>query len=261
MAVIPTLEWINANKMDETETGFEKLKVRRENLSEQVADQVQQLIVQGGLKPGDRLPSERVLGEQIGVSRTVIREAIKALQERGLLKAIDGSGHYVSKMKPEIVAQSISLFMTLHERPFRDLLEVRKSLEVEIAGLASERANDEEIDELDDVLEEMRRRLPKIDSSIKDMEEFVEADLLFHQILAQASKNSLLPLLLTPVTDLLLEFSRKASTLPGAAESAVRYHQNLLDCVRKKDIQRCREVMYEHMSNAEEYVDVIEKQH
>lgn len=244
--------------MDNSETGLGKLKVRREKLSEQVAEQIQQLIVQGGLKPGDRLPSERVLGEQIGVSRTVIREAIKALQERGLIKAIDGSGHYVSKMKPEIVAQSISLFMKVHKHAFRDLLEVRKSLEVEIAGLAADRANNEEIKELVDVLKEMRRRLPKIHSSIEDMEEFVQADLLFHQILAQASKNSLLPLLLTPVTDLLLEFSRKASTVSGAGESAVNFHQDILECVRKKDSLRCREVMHEHMSNAEQYLFILE---
>lgn len=244
--------------MDNLDTGFEKIEVRRVKLPEQVAEQIQQRIVQGGLKPGDRLPSERVLGEQIGVSRTVIRESIKSLQERGLLKAINGRGHYVLKMKPEIVAHSIGLFMKIHKHAFRDLLEVRKSLEVEIAGLAADRADDEEITELVGVLKEMRRRLPKIHASIEDMEEFIQADLLFHQVLAQASKNALLPLLLTPVTDMLLEFSRKASTLPGAAESAVNFHQTILECVRKKDTQRCREVMHEHLSSAEECLIVIE---
>jgi len=241
-----------------TPIGLEKLQIRRDKLPEQVAEQIQELIIQGGLKPGDRLPPERILGEQIGVSRTVIREAIKALQERGLIRAITGSGHYVSKMTPEIVAQSIGLFMKIHKHAFRDLMEVRKSLEVEIAGLAAERATDIEIGELKDVLSGMKRVSPNILSSAKLMEEFVQADLLFHQIMAQASKNSILPLLLSPVTDLLLEFSRKTSTLPGAAEKAVEFHKSILDCICRRDSLGCREVMSRHMASASEYLSSLE---
>ena len=82
---------------------LETLQIRRESLSEQVAEKIQQFIIQGHLRPGDRLPPERELGEQLGVSRTVIREATKQLQERGLVKVLTGSGTYVSKIEPEAI--------------------------------------------------------------------------------------------------------------------------------------------------------------
>ncbi len=234
---------------------LETLQVRRESLSEQVAEKIQQFIIQGQLRPGDRLPPERELGEQLGVSRTVIREATKQLQERGLLKVLTGSGTYVSKIDPAAISQSISLLMWGHGHAFHDLLEIRQMLEVEIAGHAAERATEDDIQQLEGALEQMAAALPDVHQDAAGLEKFVQADLLFHQILARASKNSLLPLLLAPITELLLEFSRQASSLQGAPENAIHFHKTLLQVIRSRDSQLCRAVMRDHLSNAEKFLD------
>src|SRR5258706_1980367 len=196
----------------------EIVQVRRESLSVQAAEQIQQFIIRGELRPGDRLPPERELSEQLGVSRTVVREATKLLQERGLVKVLTGSGSFVSKVESSAISQSISLFMWGHGHAFHDLLEIRKMFEVEIAGLAAERATAEEVRELEAALAQMSAGA---EAGTAGLEKFVLADLLFHHVLAKASKNSLLPLLLAPINDLLLEVSRHASSLPGAPASAI----------------------------------------
>jgi GntR family transcriptional repressor for pyruvate dehydrogenase complex len=229
----------------------EIVQVRRESLSVQAAGQIQQFIIRGELRPGDRLPPERELSEQLGVSRTVVREATKLLQERGLVKVLTGSGSFVSKVESSAISQSISLFMWGHGHAFHDLLEIRKMFEVEIAGLAAERATPEEVRELEAALAQMSAGA---DAGTAGLEKFVLADLLFHHILAKASKNSLLPLLLAPINDLLLEFSRQASSLPGAPASAIHFHDTLLQGIRARDSQHCRGVMREHLNEAENFL-------
>jgi GntR family transcriptional repressor for pyruvate dehydrogenase complex len=238
--------------------GLQSFQVSRLKLSDQVAEQIQHVIVNGGLRPGDKLPSERELGEQLGVSRTVVREATKALQERGLVKILTGSGTYVSEVESDVVTQSIELYVRGRKHKYRDLLEIRKTLEVEIAGLAAERATEEDIERLGVVLERMQEAFPTAQTDAESLEEFVLADMQFHQYLAQASHNSLLPLLLTPIADLLLEFSRKASSLPSAPQSAHRYHKAILECVRSGDSEKCRDVMREHISSTEDFIEQLE---
>ncbi len=237
-------------------TDLDTIQVRRERLSEQVAEQIQR-IIQDKLKEGDRLPPERDLAEKFGVSRVVIREATKVLQERGLVKVLTGSGTYVTRVEPQVVSQSIGLFVRGNKPSFRDLLEIRRMLEVEIAGLAADRANEDDIHQLEVMVNEMQAVLPDICSSKDKMEEFVKADLCFHQNLAKASHNFLLPTLLSPITDLLLEFSRRASSFPGAPERATSFHQTILVCIRSKDEKKARDVMRSHLSSTEEFLDLM----
>jgi GntR family transcriptional repressor for pyruvate dehydrogenase complex len=233
-----------------------EIQVSRDLLFEQVADQIQNIIVKGGLVPGDRLPPERELAEQLHVSRTVIREAVKALQERGLVRVLRGSGTYVSRVEPDTIAQSITLYMHSHQGSLRDLVEIRCPLEIEIAGLAAEMATDEDIELLESSLREMEEALPQLTSTPHALEQFVQADMIFHHALARATKNVLLPVLLTPITDLLLEFRRKASDKAGAAEDAIYYHRAMLDAIRRRDGLACRELMRKHLYRAEQWTGV-----
>lgn len=235
---------------------LKSLEITREKLYEQIAKQIQEMIVQGGVIPGEKLPPERELAKDLGVSRTVVREAIKALQERGLVRVLTGSGTYVTKVPPDVVAQSMALYVAAHKHAFHDLMQIRQLLEVEIAGLAAERATEEDIQRLESALTEMHEALPQAGDKEGSLEQFTQADILFHQSLARASKNSLYPILLIPILDLLFEFIQRASRRSEGPVSAIAFHQAILDCVRNGDPIGCREAMREHLRSAAEYFEL-----
>ena len=139
--------------------GFGRQVERAARLSDKVAEAMLETILRRGLRPGTALPSERELGEQYGVSRTVIREAVRALTSRGVIDARAGRGLTVSQVAADAVSSSMRLYLHgLEELPYAKIHEVRVGIETQIAGLAAERATDEEIAELRGMLEDMRVR-------------------------------------------------------------------------------------------------------
>jgi|DewCreStandDraft_2_1066082.scaffolds.fasta_scaffold03779_2 GntR family transcriptional repressor for pyruvate dehydrogenase complex len=218
---------------------------RAPKLSDLVAQQLKQLLLARRFKPGDRLPSERELAEHFGVSRTVVREAIRSLAAAGLLKVQSGSGTRVRVPSSEAVAESMTLLLRLRSGQFdyHKVIEVRRMLEVEIAGLAALRRTEEDLERLEAILERARSRLD-------DPDTFVETDLKFHAALAQATQNELFSVLLASVADILAEGRRLALRVPGTPMRALVYHTHILDAVRAGDVARAREAMDRHMDEA-----------
>ena len=137
-------------------------------------------------RPGDPLPSERELGEQYGVSRTVIREAVRALTSRGVIDARAGRGLTVAKVAPETVSASMQLYLHGQDQiPYAKIHEVRTGIEIQIAGYAAERATDEEIEELS----QLNEALNQADES--DHEQLSILDVEFHRAIARMTHNEL----------------------------------------------------------------------
>lgn len=218
---------------------------QREKLSDLVVDQLIKLIQDGALKLGDRLPPERELAENFGVSRTVIRESIRSLVAKGLLEVRAGSGAVVSIPDPSLVAESMGMIMRLRAEGdlFPQIFEVRNLLEVEIAGLAAKRATPEDIR----VLEENYERMTQ-DCGIQ---ETAECDVEFHAAIAQATHNGLYPIILDSVIDVLLEVRNMALSIPGAKEEALDFHREIIDCIKVKDVEGARKVMAAHIQSGE----------
>lgn len=220
--------------------------LNRERLYQQIADKILEFVVEKRLKPGDRLPAERELATVMKVSRTVIREAVRVLGARGVLEVRPGAGTFVAAPTTEEASSAIGLL--LRRRDERDsvamLHEVRRTLEVELAGLAAERASEE------DVLA-MARAIEGMDAAADDAEEFVEHDLAFHSALAGATHNDLFSLLLSPITDLLLEFRLVAyeHDRPGAVRGGLRHHRRILECIRTHNADGARQAMREHLDH------------
>ena len=118
--------------------------------ADRVADQLEALILDNTLRSGERLPTENELARQYGVSRTVIREAVRSLAAKGLVQVTQGSGMVVRGMTNELASQSISSVLKQNARrvDVEKLLEVRRMLEIEIAGLAAERRTEADLDAL-----------------------------------------------------------------------------------------------------------------
>src|SRR2546423_4111948 len=144
------------------ETALFDQVTREPRLSDKVADMMLDTILSRRLAVGDRLPSERELGEQFGVSRTVVREAVRALVAKGVIEVRSGSGLRVAAVDAAAVSESMSLFMHGGGIEFEKVHEVRAVLEVHIAGLAAERATDDDIARLREVHERMQREAGEV---------------------------------------------------------------------------------------------------
>lgn len=211
---------------------------KSKRLYEEVVNQIIDLVRQKQLQPGDRLPSERELADELGVSRTVLREAIKTLQERELVEVRHGSGMYIRNPSVETIAKSVSLVVWMEPTRYFQLMDVREYLEVEIAGRLAESATEEDLQEMSQAIERMWQLLdsPK---------EFSQQDVAFHMAFYKATKNDVLLTIMQPITELLVEAMELTFVSPGSAEMSLRRHEQLLEYIRAGDAQAARRTMRE----------------
>lgn len=217
---------------------------RQPRLSDKVASLMLDTILSRRLRPGDRLPSERELGGQFGVSRTVIREAVRALVAKGVIEVRSGSGLRVAAVEASAVRESMSLFLHGATLDYEKVHEVRKMLEVHIAGLAAERATDDDLGKLTAACEAM-------EDVIDDVEEASLRDLEFHRVIARATHNELYLVLMDSIGESLIEV-RRENLGGGSAADTIDLHRRILDGIVAHDADRARTAMSEHLDNVEE---------
>jgi len=219
---------------------------RKDKLSEQVAEKIKQLILSRQIQPGERLPTERELGESFQVSRTVIREAITALEARGLVESQTGSGTYVRALKAGDVSDSLGLFLTTQDQEFtfESLMEVRRVLEIQVVRLIVERATKEDIHKLESILQNMCK-------STGDIDIFSDWDLEFHLSLAEVSGNPLFSVMLEPLTEILFDLIWTGTSAPGAAEEACDFHRKILEFIKSHDVEQAVDAMRAHLDQSQ----------
>ena len=215
--------------------------VRSSRLYEQIVQQVEESIQKGQLKPGDQLPPERELAEQFGVSCTAVREAVKALREKGLVEAYPGRGTFITDGTSYTIRQSLDRMMRSGNEGFAFLAEVRQILEPEIAALATTRADDE-------ALEAMRKQVEIMDTAKEDPEAFIEADLDFHLALAEAAANPIILSLIDSIVGLLREQRMGIFQVEGGPERGQYHHKKILQAVEHRDAAGAREAMKAHLT-------------
>ncbi len=229
--------------------------LQRDNLYKQVADRIQELIISESLRPGDKLPGERELAERMGVSRTVVREAIRVLSVRGLVKTKSGCGSYVRALEASDLSAPMALFFKLKSSQtlLRDVYDVRRMIEVEVAGLAAARATEDDLEAIQETIDAMS-------AAAHNSEQFVQLDLDFHMALAAAAHNDLLSMLLYPITDLWQEVIRISYQIPDAVQDALLYHRNILERIRARDVDGAKRAMQAHIEHSREMVELVSKE-
>ncbi len=229
---------------DSAQTTFSRIR-REPRLSDRVAALLLDTIVARGLQPGDRLPSERELGEQFGVSRTVIREAVRALAAKGVIEVRTGSGLRVAAVDASAVSESIGLYLRGGTVEYPKVHEVRRLLEVEIAGLAAQRARDSDV-------ARMRKLCQQMEAALDVVERASRLDLAFHRAIARATSNELYLLLLDSIGEALLEV-RRNNLQTGAAPQTVRAHREIVDRIAAGDAAGARRAMADHLDHVERH--------
>ena len=226
--------------------------LQRDKLYKQVADQIEEWIVADSLKPGERLPGERELAERMGVSRTVVREAIRVLSVQGLVRVKPGCGTYVQQLSAKSAAASVELFLKLRRSPesFKDIHEVRRMMEVEAAGLAARRATEQDLSSLKAALDGMV-------AYQETPERYVEYDLEFHVALATASHNELFGVLFAPVAGPVEDIVQISFHEPGAVKGGLIHHRNIFDQVIRRDPDGAPQAMRDHLLHAQNLVETV----
>jgi len=215
--------------------------VRTSRLYEQIVQQIEESIVKGSLKAGDQLPAERELAQRFGVSRTAVREAVKALREKGLVEAYSGRGTFITDGTTQAVRQSLDLMVKIGQpEGSTHLAEVRAILEPEIAALAAVRIQEPE-------LATMREAVAAMDEAGQDAEAYIEADLDFHLALAEGACNPLILSLLDSIVGLLREQRLRIFKVPGGPARGQVHHKQILDAVEHHDAEKAREAMRAHL--------------
>jgi GntR family transcriptional repressor for pyruvate dehydrogenase complex len=219
---------------------YQRVRVSKGALPDQVARQVVDLITARRLEVGSRLPSLDELTGYLGVSRTAVREAIKLLDAWGVVTVKHGVGTFVTQPTGHALTVPFKVHVERGGESIRDLLQVREVLEPGIAAIAAKHARPEHI-------AEMEQALHKMDEALNDPDQFNEADLAFHMALAKATENDLFLLMIHPVVDLFLELFNVAHQVVGAAARGRAFHQVILEHVRTGDAEKAREAMHAHI--------------
>ena len=220
--------------------------IQASRLYEQIVQQIEESILKGELSEGSQLPAERDLARQFGVSRTAVREAIKALQEKGLVDALPGRGTFVTNGDTSPMRRSLDRIIKSGETDGWDyLVEVREILEPEIAALAAMRATEQDLSNLRDAVTVM-------DRAARDSDAYIEADLDFHLALAEAAGNPIVLSLIDSIVGLLREQRLQIFRTGGGPERGQFHHRRILDAVARHDPQGARAAMQAHLSQVRE---------
>lgn len=215
--------------------------IKVESPVDKIIRQLKQLISSGQLKPGDRLPAERILAERLGVGRGYVREAIMKLEFFGLLKTSPQSGTYVAGLSIKILDSLLSDVINLNKDDFGALIEARYYMELNAVKLAAERRTDADIAELECALLDHEKK------AANGLDAF-EEDMIFHMKIAAATKNQVIEsMMLIVVPDLIRTIVEKKVCGADRSSRAVPEHKNILDSIILGDIEAAEAAMKIHL--------------
>lgn len=223
-------------------------------LYEQIAASIRGRIVSGELHQGDRLPNERDIAVGYGVSRNVVREAIRALAKDGLVSVRQGSGTYVADGTSYALGDSFELALSIGglAHNLAHLVEIRQIIEPTVAGLAAERAGPVEIAEL-------RAEVAAMEGAFEDVETFIAADHRFHVAIAKSTRNHLVPMILFPIVDVLNEQRKRLFFVEKSARSAQAFHHLILDAIERHDAAAAIDAMRGHLGQVSSDISTLAK--
>jgi GntR family transcriptional regulator, transcriptional repressor for pyruvate dehydrogenase complex len=222
-------------------------QVRKTKVYHEIVDQIRELISAGRIKPGDRLPPERELAELFKASRNSVRDAIRVLEQMGLIESRQGDGTYVRSVSAEDLAEPLALMLLQSRTQMRELWEVRRVLEPSLAEFAASRITDEELDELETILEAQRR---KVESGSTALEE----DIAFHYGIAEAARNTVMLRTLDTLVDLLRQSRERSLQQHDRPAYSLAGHVRILAALRRRDPEGARAEMLRHLREVEERV-------
>jgi GntR family transcriptional repressor for pyruvate dehydrogenase complex len=218
--------------------------IKRARVHEQVIRQLQNLMHEGKLQPGDRLPPERELAQRFGVSRVAIRQALSVLQATGLVESRIGDGTF-ARNSAELTVTVLASVMPGPQGTVGEQVELRRIIEPQVAELAALRANKADMAELNRCLEAQQT---KFRAGLS----FVDEDAALHLAIARATKNHLLVRMIEGIHELLRDSRNKSLDTALGRQKSLQGHQRVIDAIQRKDAAAARKAMRQHLIDVED---------
>ncbi|TXN35233.1 FadR family transcriptional regulator [Flagellimonas hymeniacidonis] len=222
-------------------------KSENREVQKEVISKLRDLITYKNLEPGDKLPSERMLSEKFGVSRSNVREVIQKLEFFGILKSRPQSGTFIADIGQIAMSGMMDDILRLEDPDFKSLVETRILLELKTVRLASLRRTDED-------LAKMRHALDAYKEKVLNGRDAVEEDLLFHLAIAQASKNSTMNtfmLIITP--EIITNFEKYHVCDANLSLKGIQEHEDIYEAIKEQDPKKAKEKMKAHFKILYQY--------
>ena len=230
-------------------TGRALPAVEVQSTRDRVVDHVRRLIESGGLKPGDRLPGERDLALELGLSRPSVRSGLEALESMGVVVSRRGAGTFIADGPPDLGAEPLSLLASLHHFTPNEMFEARLVLEVGIAGLAARHAAAEH-------LAAMAEETTEMFASLADPAAFLRHDVRFHRAVAAGCGNRVLAALMEMVAAQFYELRKETVENARDLRDSAEMHRRIFRAIRARDADGARLAMTEHLKKAQHAQDL-----
>jgi GntR family transcriptional repressor for pyruvate dehydrogenase complex len=219
--------------------------VKKTRVYEEIVDKVKIMIGKGRLQSGEKLPGERELSEVFQVSRSSVREALRALESQGYLESRQGDGTYIARKPVESLVSPLASVIFSEKDSQMELFEMRRLIEPQLAYLAAERATKEEIAQLEEALVLQEQAIARGETG-------TEVDKVFHYLMAEATKNKVLLRLNDYMRGLLAESRKKYLQVEGRPEKSIARHRQVLDAIKAGDAELAAQVMLDHVRDIED---------
>lgn len=221
--------------------------IKKTRIPQEIADRIRLLILDGTFKPGIPLPSERVLAEQLGVSRGSVRDAFRMLEVIGLLETRQGQGTFPHELSLEHLVTPLTSVLTYRRDLQDELMDVRRMFEPAVARAAATRATDEDLAAIARIVEAQRRKLKTGRSAILE-------DTAFHAALARATHNRVVVRIMATLNDLLVESRKLSLGQKGRPERSLRGHEAVVAALHRRDAEGAARAMHQHIDQIAEIV-------
>jgi GntR family transcriptional repressor for pyruvate dehydrogenase complex len=221
--------------------------IKKTRIYEEVVSQIHELIRDGKFKPGDQLPAERELSETFKVSRTSVREALRALETQGLIVSKTGMGTFVADLPIENLVAPLARLLIEEKTALADVFELRKLIEPQIASLAAERATARDVERMKKLLHKQREQVERGATG-------VEADSELHFAIGQATQNQAVKKLVSGLLDVLSKSREESLQTETRRKASIESHRAIVAAIESHDQAQARDAMRYHIEQVERSV-------
>jgi GntR family transcriptional regulator, transcriptional repressor for pyruvate dehydrogenase complex len=225
--------------------------VKRLNVTDSIVNQIKELVLQGKLNQGDRLPPERELMNLFEVGRPSLREALKVLEAQGLIEKTQ-KGTIICGNHDKFFTDSLMFQLYFSSADWHDIFEARRFIERELTFLATSRATVKDLEEIEKTIVDMEKSIKE-----NNQEEYVSSNLKFHETIAKSSHNLVMYHLYQSINNLVVRAQEKAVTVQGVMNNSLQFHKDIFSAMKKRDANLASDLMVKHISSVQDFLQKI----